>query len=163
MSLRAPLLLPPPSGPDRLFRVGPLRVEPGAGEDPCGRDTVVAATMRSGPWCRGPDGRPGIGALCVLLDAVLGQATIVGRPDGHWPVTTEMTVDVCGPIPDDGGSITVRARVVRAGERSVLARGEVLGPRGELIGVGTDARRRPRRGRRAGRRRGCRGPRTGPW
>lgn len=130
-TLRAPLLLPPPSGPDRLFRVGPLRLEPGP-------DTVVAATMRSGPWCRGPDGRPGVGALCVLLDAVLGQATMVRRPDGHWPVTTEMTVDLCGGIPDDGGEVVVRAWVVHAGERSVLARGDVLGPRGELVGVGTE-------------------------
>ncbi|MDN5916224.1 MAG: PaaI family thioesterase [Pseudonocardia sp.] len=137
-TLRAPLLLPPPSGPDRLFRVGPLRVENGPGSDGAGGHTVVAATMRSGPWCHGPDGRPGVGSLCVLLDAVLGQATIVGRPDGHWPVTTEMTVDLCGPIPDEGGDITVRAWVVEAGDRSVLARGDVLGPRGELIGVGTE-------------------------
>ncbi|RZT86543.1 uncharacterized protein (TIGR00369 family) [Pseudonocardia sediminis] len=137
-TLRAPLLLPPPSGPDRLFRVGPLRVEDSPGPDPIGRDTVVAATMVSGPWCLGPDGRPGVGALCVLLDAVLGQATIVGRPDGHWPVTTEMTVDLCGPIPGDGGEVTVRAWVVEAGDRAVLARGDVLGPRGELIGVGTE-------------------------
>lgn len=137
-TLRAPLLLPPPSGPDRLFRVGPLRVEDSPGSEAPGRGTVVAATMRSGPWCHGPDGRPGVGALCVLLDAVLGQATIVGRPDGHWPVTTEMTVDMCGPVPDDGGEITVRAWVIEAGDRAVLARGDVLGPGGEVIGVGTE-------------------------
>lgn len=117
----------PPSGPDRLFRVGPLR---SAGP-------AVEAAMRCGPWTVGPDGRPGLGALCVLLDAVLGQATIVGRPEGLWPVTTEMAVDLTGPVPDDG-EVTVRAWTIASGGRSVVARGDVLGPDGELIGVATE-------------------------
>lgn len=118
----------PSSGPDRLFRVGPLRAAGG---------TTVEASMRCGPWTVGPDGRPGLGSLCVLLDAVLGQATIAGRPDGFWPVTTEMTVDLTGPVPADG-DVTVRAWVIASGGRGVVARGDVLGPDGELIGVATE-------------------------
>ncbi|MDQ4118264.1 MAG: PaaI family thioesterase, partial [Actinomycetota bacterium] len=118
----------PPSGPDRLFRVGPLRSAGG---------TTVEASMRCGPWTAGPDGRPGLGSLCVLLDAVLGQATIAGRPEGFWPVTTEMTVDLTGPVPDDG-DVTVRAWVIGSGGHSVVARGDVLGPDGTLIGVATE-------------------------
>ncbi len=118
----------PPSGPDRLFRVGPLRSTGGH---------EVEASMRCGPWTAGPDGRPGLGSLCVLLDAVLGQATIAGRPDGVWPVTTEMTVDLTGPVPADG-EVTVRAWVIGVSGHSVVARGDMLGPDGALIGVATE-------------------------
>jgi len=118
----------PPSGPDRLFRVGPLRSAGG---------TTVEASMRCGSWTAGPDGRPGLGSLCVLLDAVLGQATIAGRPDGLWPVTTEMTVDLTGAVPDDG-EVTVRAWVIASAGRGIVARGDVLGPDGALIGVATE-------------------------
>lgn len=118
----------PPSGPDRLFRVGPLRSAGG---------TTVEASMCCGPWTVGPDGRPGLGSLCVLLDAVLGQATIAGRPADSWPVTTEMTVDLTGPVPDHG-EVTVRAWVIPSVGRSVVARGDVLGPDGALIGVATE-------------------------
>ncbi|TCK22943.1 hotdog domain-containing protein [Pseudonocardia endophytica] len=118
----------PPSGPDRLFRVGPLR--------PTG-PTTVEASMRCGPWTVGPDGRPGLASLCVLLDAVLGQATIAGRPEGMWPVTTEMTVDLTGAVPDEG-EVTVRAWVIGSAGHSIVARGDMLGPDGSLIGVATE-------------------------
>lgn len=136
---RPPLLLCPPSGPDRLYRVGPLRIlddlpnREGAGH----LGPAVEATQAAGPWCTGPDGRPGLGSLGVLLDAVLGQATINARPDGHWPVTTEMALDLLAPLPATG-TLTVRAWPVHAAGLTVLSRGELRGPDGGLLGIGTE-------------------------
>lgn len=136
---RPPLLLCPPSGPDRLFRIGPLVVRDDL-PDPDGAGHLgpaVEGMQESGPWSVGPDGRPGLGSLGVLLDAVLGQATINARPAGHWPVTTELAVDLTGPVPGRG-EVTVRARPVHAAGNRVLARGELRGPDGGLLGVATE-------------------------
>src|SRR6476660_6523591 len=66
------------------------------------RSTTPQRSRRSGmdvgPWLV-VDGRPAAGSLGVLMDDVLGQAVIVGRPGGHWAVTTELAVDVCAPLP----------------------------------------------------------------
>lgn len=136
---RPPLLLCPPCGPDRLFRVGPVRARPDLpGPEPAGQlGPGVEQTMTAGPWCTGPDGLPGLGSLGVLLDAALGQATINARPDGHWAVTTEMTIDLLGPLPGEG-TLTVQAWPVHAAGATVLARGELRGPGGDLLGIGTE-------------------------
>jgi uncharacterized protein (TIGR00369 family) len=66
-----PVLLTPYGGPEALFRLGRIAVD----------DTgASAATMAVGPWLV-VDGRPAAGSLGVLMDDVLGQAVIVGRPE----------------------------------------------------------------------------------
>src|SRR5690242_14160912 len=81
----------PGGGPEGLFRVDDLSV----GDAPHGR-------MITGPWMTGPDGRPSPGGLGVLVDDVLGYAILAARPRNDWSVSTEIALDVLGPVPGDG-------------------------------------------------------------
>ena len=125
---RAPVVVPPPSGPDRLLGVGPVTVDDAG---------VCRASMSCGPWAAGPDGRPSAGVLGVLLDAVLGQATLVGRAPDGWALTTELAVDLAGPVPLEGG-LECAASVVHVDGEGVLARGQVLDDTGRVVAVATE-------------------------
>jgi acyl-coenzyme A thioesterase PaaI-like protein len=121
-----PVLLTPYGGPEALFRLGRIAVD----------DTgASAATMAVGPWLV-VDGRPAAGSLGVLMDDVLGQAVIVGRPEGHWAVTTELTVDVCAPLPSTG-RLHAAGELVSVDDAGGIARGTVRDDTGHLVAVGT--------------------------
>ncbi|HSA49928.1 MAG TPA: acyl-CoA thioesterase domain-containing protein [Yinghuangia sp.] len=82
-------------------------------------------TMTSGPWMTGPDGSPNSAALGVLIDDTLGRATSAHRPDGLWPVTTELSVDYTAPPPCNGQTIRSECSVVSAQPTGVLVSGTV--------------------------------------
>ncbi len=121
------LLLTPHGGPERLFRVGPVTVD----------GDVVRLSIATGPWLHDGDARPAAGALGVLLDDLLGQAVIVHRPDGCWAVTTELAIDVCGPLPADGGLLEAEAQLVSRDDAGGLSRGTVRAADGTEVAVGT--------------------------
>jgi uncharacterized protein (TIGR00369 family) len=121
-----PVLLTPYGGPEALFRLDQIEVD----------DThASAATMETGPWLV-VDGRTAAGSLGVLVDDVLGQAVIVGRPDGHWAVTTELAIDVCAPLPPVGRLHAV-GELVSVDGAGGIARGTVRDATGHLVAVGT--------------------------
>src|ERR1700749_3422382 len=120
----------PRGRPENLFDIGPVLAASGG----------ARASMPTGPWLRGRDGRLSPAGLGVLLDDVLGQAVLARRPEGLWSVTTELNVDVAGPLPADG-------QAVRASAAPALL--------GAPAGAGP-AGRRGRPGPRGGQ--GCRGP-----
>jgi uncharacterized protein (TIGR00369 family) len=118
-----PLL--PGGGPEGLFRVDDLSV----GDAPHGR-------MITGPWMTGPDGRPSPGGLGVLVDDVLGYAILAARPRNDWSVSTEIALDVLGPVPGDGSRLRVVTDFVQSGRLGGLASGRVLDESGRLIALG---------------------------
>lgn len=124
---RSELLLTPHGGPEELFRTGPVTVDGG----------VVRLAMATGPWLHDGDSRPAAGALGVLLDDLLGQAVIAHRPDEHWAVTTELAIDVAGPLPADGSRLGGDAELVSVDAAGGLSRGRVRGADGAVVAVGT--------------------------
>jgi acyl-coenzyme A thioesterase PaaI-like protein len=77
------------SRPDPLFGI----------EDVAWAEPRVTARMRVGPRLLDAAGRSSPGALGVVADNVLGYAIIATAPAGGRAVTTEMSVDVLGPLP----------------------------------------------------------------
>ena len=123
-----PVLLTPYGGPEALFRLGQIEVDDSTGS------AVTLLSMETGPWVV-VDGRPAAGSLGVLMDDVLGQAVIGGRPAGHWAVTTELTVDVCAPLPSSGRLHAVGELVTVDGAGGI-ARGTVRDDTGHVVAVG---------------------------
>lgn len=122
-----PLLITPHRAPEELFGLGPVEVD----------GDRARATMGTAGWMTLPDGAPCAGMLGVLLDDVVGQATLTARPDGRWPVTTELSIDVVGDLPVDGTILTAESRLLAAGPGKGSARGEVRGPEGDVLAVAT--------------------------
>jgi uncharacterized protein (TIGR00369 family) len=117
----------PRGGPENLFDLGPVRAESGR----------ARASMPTGPWLRGRDGRLSPAGLGVLLDDVLGQAVLIERPAGLWSVTTELNIDVAAPLPADGTTLRATAAPVLLDGAGGLARGEVRDAAGRCLAVGT--------------------------
>jgi uncharacterized protein (TIGR00369 family) len=124
---RAPQLVTPHREPEALFGLGPVEVDGDA----------ATATMRTAPWMVGPDGAASAGMLGVLFDDVVGQATLTARPDDHWPVTAELSIDVVAPLPADGTVLVAASRLLAAGPRTGSAQGEVRDPSGAVLAVAT--------------------------
>jgi uncharacterized protein (TIGR00369 family) len=123
---REPLTVPR-GLPENLFDVGPMLAE----------SDGARASMRTGPWLRGADGRPSPAGLGVLLDDVLGQAVLSTRPAGLWSVTTELNIDVAAPLPTHGHAVTATASPVLLDDAGGLARAEVRDAAGRCLAVGT--------------------------
>lgn len=117
----------PRGRPEHLFDLGPVRAESGRS----------LASMPTGPWLRGRDGRLSPAGLGVLMDDVLGQAILLGSPAGHWSVTTELSLDIAAPLPDDGQRVSATAAPVLLDEAGGLARGELRDAAGRCLAVGT--------------------------
>jgi len=113
--------------PENLFDLGPVLAESGR----------ARASMSTGPWLRGRDGRPSPAGLGVLLDDVLGQAVLTGRPAGLWSVTTELNIDVAAPLPADGTRVRATAAPVLLDDAGGLARGEVVDAAGRCLATAT--------------------------
>lgn len=108
------------SAPEVLFAVGGLRQD---GDE-------VSGSMELGSWSTGPDGRPAVGALGVLVDEVAGYALMASLDQGAWSISTEIWIDVVGEIPGPGGSVTACAAPVQAGS---FAAGQVHDSAGRLV------------------------------
>ena len=109
-------------GPERLF-----------GFTAHHADGHRAGSMTTGPWMAGPGGVPRAGAFGVLVDNVLGT-TISGRhPDGSWSVSTEIGIDVTGPVPADGGVVRATVETVEVDAIGAFATGDVVDADGNVI------------------------------
>jgi uncharacterized protein (TIGR00369 family) len=123
-----PKTLTVPRGrPENLFDIGPVLAESGG----------ARASMPTGPWLRGRDGRLSPAGLGVLLDDVLGQAVLTSRSAGLWSVTTELNIDVAAPLPADGQKLSASATPLLLDDAGGLARGEVRDAAGRCLAVGT--------------------------
>jgi len=78
----------------------------------------VGGRMELGAWCVGPDRRLAVGALGVFADEVLGYALMASMPPGGWSISTEIWLDVLGPLPGPDTVLTGQARSVAAGSFS---------------------------------------------
>lgn len=110
------------SGPDVLFAV----------EDVVQAGDRLSASMAVAPWHVGPDGRPAVGALGVLVDNVLGYAVMATLPPGSWSISTEIWIDVLGPLPANGTHLMADAVPLQAGSFSA---GQVVDESGRLVAV----------------------------
>jgi acyl-coenzyme A thioesterase PaaI-like protein len=117
----------PRGRPENLFDLGPVLAESGS----------ARASMLTGPWLRGGDGRLSPAGLGVLVDDVLGQAVLMKRPAGLWSVTTELNIDVAAPLPDNGQLVSATASSALIDEAGGLARGEVRDAAGRCLAVAT--------------------------
>jgi acyl-coenzyme A thioesterase PaaI-like protein len=117
----------PHGRPEGLFGVGAVQAESGQ----------ARASMPTGPWLRGRDGRLSPAGLGVLLDDVLGQAALIERLAGLWSVTTGLTIDVAAPLPADGQAVSATASPVLIDDGGGLARGEVRDAAGRCLAVAT--------------------------
>ncbi|MCW2867850.1 MAG: hypothetical protein JWR20_2038 [Marmoricola sp.] len=113
------------AGPEALFRVGRVHAD----------GDVVRGSMPTGPWLAGTGGSPALGSLGVLVDNVLGYAIIAARPPGHWSVSTEISLDLLGRVPDDGSSLHAAGKVLHSDGAGGFATGEVVDDAGRLIAV----------------------------
>jgi uncharacterized protein (TIGR00369 family) len=117
----------PHGRPENLFGLGPVLAESGE----------ARASMPTGPWLRGRDGRLSPAGLGVLLDDVLGQAVLSKPPAGMWSVTTELNLDVAAPLPADGQLVSATASPVLLDDAGGLARAEIRDAAGRCLAVGT--------------------------
>ncbi|HEY2195124.1 MAG TPA: PaaI family thioesterase [Actinomycetospora sp.] len=122
---RGEQLVTPHRPAEALFGLGPIEV---AGDTARGH-------MRTAGWMTDAAGRPSAGMLGVLLDDVVGQATLNARPEGCWPVTAELSIDVLAGLPVDGTVLTATSELLVGGERTGSARGEVRDPAGRLLAL----------------------------
>lgn len=121
------LLVAPLGPPERLFEVGELRAD---------GDRVHGA-MRAAAWMRLADGTPAAGVLGVLVDVVVGHATLFARPPEHWAVTSALSLDVARPLPTTGELLTVDGTLLGADASGALSSGTVLDAAGTPLAVAT--------------------------
>lgn len=116
-----------PAGPESLFQVPRVEVD---GE-------WLRSSMPTGPRLAGPDGRTVGGSLGVLIDNVLGYALIAHRPRDQWSVSTEIALDLLGPLPVDGSTLHAEARVeyVGGGGGVGFASGRVVDDSGRSVAM----------------------------
>lgn len=112
------------TAPDLLLGSDVLRRVDGSAD-------AMAAGMTIDRRHRGADGRTAVGALGVLVDAVLGYSLIASLPPGSWTVSTEIWIDVLSPLPATG-PVVCQARTAARGSFST---GEVLDGDGRLLAV----------------------------
>ncbi|MCD2197748.1 hotdog fold thioesterase [Actinomycetospora endophytica] len=112
--------------PEKVFGVGPIEIV-GAG---------ARSRMTTAGWMHGEDGRPTPGPLGLLVDDVVGQATLCACPAGRWPVTTELSIDVVAPMPGPGTELEVSSTLAAADPTTGTGRGEVW-TAGGLLALGT--------------------------
>jgi uncharacterized protein (TIGR00369 family) len=130
-SIPASVITTPLGRPEALFRVG------AAGRE----GSTVQVQMRTGPWMRGPDGRPCGGSLGVFLDDLLGNALLAGRPENYWPVSTELSIDLAAPLPMDGSVLTGQGWPVCVEPGGGLGQGVVRNASGATVATATTRER----------------------
>lgn len=112
------------SGPaERVF--GVHRISPAAPE--------MEVRARTRHWAEGGVGDAPVGVLGVPVDNATGYAVIAGAPPGHWSVTTELSLDVFGPIPTEGSDLIVSAALVHSNASTGFSEGEVVDAQGRTV------------------------------
>ncbi|MCW2778351.1 MAG: hypothetical protein JWN17_2076 [Frankiales bacterium] len=125
MSASSPPFAFADGGPERLMRVDGL----------AWRDRDVLARMTTGPWLRSPAGRPGLGALGVLVDNVLGRAIMGQGQDAPWSVSLEIGIDLVGRLPLDGSVLSAVGVAQERDARGGLATAEVRDASGAVVAL----------------------------
>ncbi len=97
-------------------------------------ELVLSSTMPVRSFHAGPDGTVAAGSLGVLIDNVIGYAAMLHRPVDHWSVTTEMSVDLCRPLPSFGAVRAVGVAEHTSGHGSISS-GRILDDSGRLLGL----------------------------
>ncbi|MEP7193882.1 MAG: hotdog fold thioesterase [Actinomycetota bacterium] len=115
-------------GPESLFRVGPVTND---------RD-LTRGSMRTGDWMLSPGGGPCLGSLGVLADDILGYAVVAERPDGHWAVSTEISVEFCSDLPVDGSTLHAESHAIEFDLVGGLSRGRIVDRLGRTIALGSE-------------------------
>ena len=113
-------------GPESAFRVAPVTAH----------GDVFRGAMETGSWVLGPDGRPSVGSLGVLVDDVLGYPIVHARPEGCWATSIEISVDFCASLPRDGSPLQAESHVVCLSPSGGLAQARVLDATGAVIAFG---------------------------
>lgn len=108
--------------PDDLFRIGEPRRE----------GDVVEAWMTLDPGIREADGSLTVGSLGVLVDSVLGYASMLTTP-GRWSVTTGMTLDAFPALQHPTDAVRAGGSVVQADTVDGYAAGRVHAADGTLV------------------------------
>jgi len=91
--------------------------------------------MRTGDWMLSPEGAPCRGSLGVLAD---GYAVVAERPDGHWAVSTEISVSFCSALPIDGTTLYAESYAVEFDLVGGLSKGRIFDRLGRTIALGTE-------------------------
>jgi uncharacterized protein (TIGR00369 family) len=112
-------------GPERSFRVARARMQGDA----------VVSSMPAGPWLEGPDGRAVTGALGVMIDNVLGSALMMDGVPGRWPVSAQISLDMCRPLPADVSVLRADARIAHSDPEVGMATGSVRDDQDRLIAL----------------------------
>ena len=112
--------------PDDLFRIDDIYREGDA----------VRALMPLGDWSAETDGTTALGTLGVLVDSVLGYASMITTP-GRWSVTTGMTLDAFPALQGALGSVMAEGEVVQADTFSGFAAGRVRSADGVIVATCT--------------------------
>lgn len=113
-----------PVGPEEAFGVGAVET----GEE------GMQGSMPMSPRFTGPDGRPSAGSLGVLVDDVTGYTVIDGLLGGSWSVSTEIWIDLLGPVPATG-TLSARARLLHGTAVSAFTEGSVHDESGGCVAV----------------------------
>ncbi|MEV8539624.1 hotdog domain-containing protein [Streptomyces sp. NPDC051572] len=100
-------------------------------------DGSVDARMAPLPRCVDDSGDIAAGALFVLADVVLGQASVRRLPPDRFIVTTNLHLDVVARPTLTGGDIRGTGRVDAVDEFGVMASAELVDRAGKLIAVTT--------------------------
>ena len=112
--------------PDDLFCMGDAYRE---GE-------VVRASMPLDDRSEGADGRTALGYLGVLVDNVLGYASMITTP-GRWSVTTQMTLDAFPALQGARDEVQALGQVIEANGFNGFASGRVHSADGALVATCT--------------------------
>lgn len=112
-------------GPERLLGVGLIK-QPDSASD------RMVGSMPTGRQLLGPDNRPAVGALGVLVDNALGFSSLSTLPAGSWTVSTEIWLDVLSPLDSGSSRHYVEGRTLVAG---AFATGQVTDGQGGLLAV----------------------------
>ena len=112
-------------GPEALFRIEDLRVD----------GSAARGWMPTGDWLKGARGELGLGSIGVLIDDVLGYATIASAGSGQWSMSTEISLDVFPGLRAPTSRLFGTARVRHADELGSFVTGEVTNDSGELVAV----------------------------
>lgn len=89
--------------------------------------------VRTQRWAEGGDGDAPVGVLGVPVDNATGYAVIAGAPPGHWSVTTELSLDVFGPVPTDGSDVIASAALVHSNGSTGFSEGQVAAAGGTVV------------------------------
>lgn len=98
---------------------------------PTGTEMGIRARTRQ--WAEGTQGDAPVGVLGVPVDNATGYAVIAGAPPGHWSVTTELSLDVFGPVPTDGSDVIATAALVYRNGSTGFAEGRVADGQGNAL------------------------------